>query len=352
MEMLLGSSQQKVKQVLGSYLKDIYGKIIETEHYIVAEGTIPIALAAHMDTVFESEIDARSVTDQVLYDRQKNIMHCVGFGGFDDKAGIFAIIQILQAGFRPHIILSTDEERGCLGAKILAQLPCPFEDCRYIVQLDRRGTKDCVFYDLDTVQCKEFVDYIEGFGFEEAYGTFTDITEYCPEWGIAGVNLSIGYFNEHTRHETLYVDPMIATITKVKAMLSQSDIPAFTYVEDNTYSRYYGLGSAYGWGGWSNTMTPISTGHNKNSKQTYTCAHCKANNFLASEIFPVVGKNGKTRYYCGDCLVGNVNWCVSCWEAYEIDPKTEQEDPNYICPHCMSVRKERRTNGNSNKTGN
>lgn len=358
METLLGCTQGKIKSVLAEYLRGKYDNVVETNDYVYAVGSIPIALAAHMDTVFETEIAARGVTNQVLYDRHKNMMHCVGFGGFDDKAGIFAIIQILQAGYRPHIIFSTDEERGCVGATALAKLACPFPDCRYIIQLDRRGINDCVFYEMDTTACADFVKYIESFGFEEAYGTFTDITEYCPMWGIAGVNLSIGYFHEHTSSEVLYVNPMLSTISKVKAMLSETEIPEFIYVEQDYYDwrKYYGWNrgdySAYGGGAWENddydytdynptAAKPALVHAAKNPKQTYTCAKCKKNNFLEAEMFSVTApKYNRTKYYCGDCLPGNVNWCICCWEAFEIDKEKEVEDPNYVCAKCKKSGKE------------
>ena len=329
MEMLLGAPQEDIKRVLGQYLKEKYKTVIETDDYIIAKGDIPVALAAHMDTVFETEIYGvkNGRYGELLYDRQKNIMHCVGYGGFDDKAGIFAILQILQSGLRPHIILSTDEERGCIGARLLAQIECPFEDLKYIIQLDRRGTRDCVFYELDTEVCKDFVDYIEGFGFVEAVGTFTDITEYCPAWGVAGVNLSVGYYNEHTSQEVLYVDALFATIRKVITMLRQNNIPYFPYVEI-VYSNY-NWKAVYGWN-WDDDY--------KATKDVYSCSHCKKT-FLSQEVFPVVGLDDKTKYICSDCLAGRVNWCKVCWEAYEIDPTIEKEDMNYVCPHCMANRK-------------
>ena len=60
----------------------------------------------------------------------------------------------------------------------------------YIIQLDRRSSNDCVFYDCDN---KEFTKYVESFGFLEGIGSFSDISVICLSWGIAGVNLSVGY---------------------------------------------------------------------------------------------------------------------------------------------------------------
>lgn len=53
--------------------------------------------------------------------------------GADDRAGIFAIIQIIKSGLRPHIILTTDEEVGGVGADLLSKNGNPFADLRYII---------------------------------------------------------------------------------------------------------------------------------------------------------------------------------------------------------------------------
>ena len=335
MEMLLTSTQSNLKKVLGEYLKTKYERVVVTDYYIIAEGTIPIALAAHMDTVFEEEISALGKRyGEILYDRKKNIMHCVGFGGFDDKAGIFAILQIIQAGLRPHIILSTDEEKGCVGAKVLSALTCPFVDLRYIIQLDRRGSKDCVFYDLDDKLGEPFIKYVEGFGFEEAYGTFTDITEYCPAWGIAGVNLSVGYYSEHTSYEVLYVDALLGTIKKVMVMLRQSNIPTFEYFE-NPYAYSWSSVYGYNWGDKIDSKSSTAV-HQKITK--YSCHNCGVTGLLESEIFPVVGLDGDTKFFCADCLADHVNWCVRCYEAYEYDPAVDKYDPKYVCDYCKKVK--------------
>lgn len=48
--------------------------------------------------------------------------------GSDDRAGVYAIIQIIEAGYKPHVIFTTDEEIGAVGAqKLIEDFPeCPF----------------------------------------------------------------------------------------------------------------------------------------------------------------------------------------------------------------------------------
>ena len=323
-EQFVKMTQPSLKKVMTHWLKQKYTNVVETKDYVYAIGDIPVALAAHMDTVF-----AKPVSD-LFYDTNKNVMWSTEGLGADDRAGVFAIWQIVKSGLKPHIILSTDEESGCLGARELSKLPCPFEDLRYIVQLDRRGVNDCVFYDCDN---PEFVKYVEAFGFIEAHGTFTDITKYCPAWGAAGVNLSVGYYNEHSYSEILYVNALYATIEKVKRMLKEEEIPAFQYIE-KVYAYDVGAWGKYGWG----------TGLNKNYVSSYDldkCDRCHQDEFV-EDLFPVKGLDGKTKFFCPSCIIPKyVEWCSICYEAVEKKPDAPYVGKRYICADCQA-RKEKK----------
>lgn len=290
---------------MASYLKTKYKRIIETDDYIVAEGDIPIALVAHLDTVFPKP------PQDIFYDRVKNVIWSPDGLGADDRAGVFAIIQILRRGLRPHVILTTDEEMGAVGATTLAMSgPCPLADVRYLIQLDRRGANDCVFYDCDN---KDFTDYIEQFGFAEAIGSFSDISMICPAWKIAGVNLSIGYRDEHSISEVLFVGQMFNTIEKVIKMLQEEDIPSFEYIE-NPYKTQW-----YKWISQRNTDN--------------TCRVCNKK-FPQDELIPVKCCDHLIHNYCIDCIVDRVNWCQCCGEAYEIPP--DQTNKTNLCEDCWS----------------
>jgi hypothetical protein len=307
-EQLCGLTQMGLKKTLSKFLRSKYDKIIETKDYLLAEGDIPIALVAHMDTVFP-----KPPTD-IFYDRVKNVMLSPTGLGADDRAGVFAIIQIIRRGLRPHIIFTTDEESGCVGASKLANIKCPFADLRYLIQLDRRNACDCVFYDCDN---KEFVQYVETFGFVENYGTFSDISMICPAWKIAGVNLSIGYYNEHSTGELLYIGQMLTTIERVVKMLQEKEIPSFEYIE-----------SAYSYNKWYRHYTSWSSPSGK-----HTCTKCKKE-FLAEELIPVKGLDEYLKYYCIDCISDdNVDWCKMCGDAYEIDPN--KKNTSGVCEDCL-----------------
>lgn len=226
---LLEASPEKLMRMLNRILCGRYSNLTYTGDYLYAIGDIPIGLVAHVDTVFPEP------PEDIYYDREKGVMWSPQGLGADDRAGVFAILKIIQSGLRPTVIFTTDEEVGGLGAaQLVKDFPeCPIPGLKYLIQLDRRGTNDCVFYDCYN---EDFITYVESFGFIEAFGTFSDIAELCPAWDVVGVNLSIGYENEHTRYETLHLKPWMATIEKVKRMLKEKDIPDFEYIE---YSYSY-----------------------------------------------------------------------------------------------------------------
>lgn len=312
-EQLVSLSQPGLKKVMSNFLNKKYDKVTETKDYIFAEGDIPVALVAHMDTVFDKPVS------NMYYDTRKNVIWSPEGLGADDRAGVFAIIQILRSGYRPHIILTTDEEKGCLGAGELSKLPCPFEQLQYVIELDRRGTNDCVFYDCDN---KDFIRYVEKFGFVEAYGSFSDICEFCPAWGVAGVNLSIGYKDEHTYQELLFVGAMLSTIDKVKKMLSEQQIPFFKYVESPYAWKWKGNQS---WGQYEHK----AIGYDYPYDDEVACSRCRKT-FLEEEVFPVKMLTGSTGFICPDCLVDNISWCQYCQEPFEV----ETGDKSLVCPDC------------------
>ena len=305
-EQIAKAKQPVLLKTMSNFLKKYYNETVVTKKdYIYAVGNIPITLVAHLDTVFKNP------PEDIYYDRQKNVIWSPTGLGADDRAGIFAIVKIIRQGYLPHIILTTNEEMGAIGAKkLVSEIKEPFADMKYIIELDRRGTNDCVFYGCNN---KDFIDYIESFGFVEEFGTFSDISEICPTWKVAGVNLSIGYKNEHSISETLHVNSLLFTIDKVISMLQNSaNASYFKYVSmlnNAQFWRYIGSD-------WFGDQIKCST----------------CGTFYSDyEMFPAKTAEGTTRFYCPDCLIGKVNWCDECGEAFEISPTGTNEKLCFDC---------------------
>lgn len=208
------------------------------DEYVYAKGNVPILLVAHMDTVHKT-------LPKVEQDIQKNVLWSkTGLGG-DDRAGISAIVELLDRGYRPHVLFTDKEEVGCIGASAFIR---DFKelDVNCIIELDRRGADDSVYYNCDN---KEFKKYISSFGFTTAYGSFSDISKICPALGIAGVNLSVGYYNPHCSSEYLKIDEWEKTVERVESILTAPPTEKYEYVAGyqwSSYNNYYG-GTGYGY---------------------------------------------------------------------------------------------------------
>lgn len=315
-ERLVSLTQKGMHEAMTQFLRAKYkNNVIVTKDYIVALGDIPIALVAHMDTVYKTPVV------DLYYDQRKGVLWSPQGIGADDRAGIFAIMKIIQSGLRPAVILTTDEEKGGLGATVLGSKECPIPSLKYMIQLDRHGTNDCVFYECFN---EDFYDYVESFGFCEAYGSFSDISFLMPQWNVCGVNLSVGYEDEHSVEETLHIAPLFDTIRKVQEMLSEDDIPNFEYDE------MIFTGSPKWW------KSAVMYGQH--------CGKCKKL-YSEYELFPVLGLDRKTKFYCPDCIVGTVEWCDYCGEAYEMeDPANDKK----LCKVCAEVLCEKSTESKNN----
>lgn len=228
---ILQTTQKELKAFCASELKKYYKGVQNRKAFIYCKGELPVLLVAHLDTVH------RQKPTDIFYDQEQDVMWSPqGIGG-DDRCGIFAILNLLEKGFRPHVLFTTDEEIGGVGAEAFVKAKIPLKGVKYLVELDRRGEKDMVFYDCGN---QDFKDYVETFGFEENYGSFSDISTLSPEYDIASVNLSIGYYSEHHIEEYIKLRHMVNTIDKVAQMLSDIDNvkEPFDYQEELSYGGY------------------------------------------------------------------------------------------------------------------
>lgn len=321
-----------------SYMKDLlvnkYGKenVMATPYFVVAFGTLPVALVAHADTVFK----APPSIENFFYDQEKDVIWNPDGAGADDRAGIFAITWILKTTqYRPHIIITTGEEKGCIGAgKLIAAMHIFPRDLRFLVQLDRRGRTDSVFYDCDNV---DFENYVNQFGFKTEWGSFSDISVLAPTWKVAAVNLSIGYVDEHNEIERLHVDWMFETIAKVVVMLADvttnlDNIPVFQYIEaPYPWKFHFGHSAWYDY----DDSAPVPHGYD----------HCFMCNSLEKreDTLPVWYPKGLHPYsLCMDCyseLVNQIVWCKECNRGIFLSTTDAKQIPdvnNWICEDCKN----------------
>lgn len=206
------------------------------KRYLFCVGELPIMLVAHLDTVFEQYTSLRKgnsmwdnylkqveVSNKPIYhDKEEEVMWSPKGLGADDRVGVFMILSMIRQGLRPSILFTTDEESGSISGEAFAQRYRKSfykYGIKYLLELDRSGYNDCVFY-----KCKNdiFKSYIEKFGFKTSLGSFTDISILCPILGVAGVNLSVGYFNEHSFSEMIDLFTMSKNYDIIYYMVKES----------------------------------------------------------------------------------------------------------------------------------
>ena len=215
-------------------LRQRYGDkaVCQKGAYLLVQGEAPVMLIAHLDTVHKQPVRdiCKSICGNILMSPQ-------GIGG-DDRCGVYALTRIYgQSSKKPWLLFTCDEENGGIGAHVFCEnhtkgkLPESLSSLKFLVELDRRGNRDAVYYDCGN---DDFEEYITSKGFQTAQGSFSDISLIAPKLGVAAVNLSSGYYDAHTLHEHINVEQLEVVIEKVANIVAEAaedTIPRFEYRE-------------------------------------------------------------------------------------------------------------------------
>ena len=252
-DFLRPSQKQLFKRLAKKFKRNA---LLSKGNFILVHGQAPVMLVAHIDTVHEEP-----VRDICLSSDGDIIMSPQGIGG-DDRCGVFALVKVYRLSkIKPWLLFCCDEEIGGLGAKkfclahLQHQLPKEIDDLKFLIELDRKGSNDAVYYRCDN---PDFEAYISGKGFQYAQGSFSDISLIAPELVIAAVNLSCGYYYAHTLHEYINRSQLNAVIHKVVDIVadaSRDNLPRFDYKENL-------LPLTSGFRRYDNLTTPHASPHN------------------------------------------------------------------------------------------
>jgi hypothetical protein len=201
-------------------------------NYILVQGEAPILLLAHLDTVHQTPVKSICKTENGSI-----LMSPEGIGG-DDRCGVYALVNLHRSATKkPWLLFTCDEETGGVGASkfcehhLEGKLPKGVDGMKLLVEIDRKGKKDAVYYDCAN---KDFEKYITSKGFKTEWGSFSDISYVAPELGVAAVNLSSGYYNAHTTHEYINRSQLDAVVKKVAEIIVEAntvEFPRYEYIE-------------------------------------------------------------------------------------------------------------------------
>ena len=164
-----------------------------------------ICLVSHIDTVF-------SEPQNKIVIQKKNIITSPDGLGADDRAGVFALLYLMQKLLPQNVcyLFTNFEEMGGQGAsKACSQLN--LIKIKYFIEIDLYGFGQSVFYNSEN---RIFKNYINKFGFVETPGTFSDISILGKFYNKPAVNLSAGYYRNHSKTEFLDIESLFYTISK------------------------------------------------------------------------------------------------------------------------------------------
>ena len=207
--------------------------LISRGKFVLVKGVAPVMLVAHLDTVHEQPVRQICAADNgnILSSPQ-------GIGG-DDRCGCYALAKVYkQSAVKPWLLFTCEEEIGGIGAQAFCDchasglLPAELDALKFIVEIDRRGSNDAVFYDCYN---PKFEEYVTSKGFKTAFGSFSDISVIAPVFNVAAVNLSAGYYNAHRLNEYIVRSELERTIQKVVEIVADSTRAEFPRYEYDTY---------------------------------------------------------------------------------------------------------------------
>ena len=234
-------TQQKLKSYVKKELKRKYNEVMVKDGYVYAKGNVPVLLVAHLDTVH-----AIPVKEIVYSDKGNKLTSPQGLGG-DDRNGVYMILEIIKE-INCHVLFVEDEEIGLIGATTFTETFKGDMDINYIIELDRRGFKDAVYYSLDNKDFELFITESSKGHFKTAQGTCSDISEIAPFLGVAAVNLSSGYYKEHTLETYTLLNEVNENIGHVKEIINTAVDKPFEYKEKRYDEDDWGYWGGYGRG--------------------------------------------------------------------------------------------------------
>jgi putative aminopeptidase FrvX len=225
---------KELAQTVDKIKVDNYGNLLAEKKFNGGKGSV-VMLSSHMDTV-------RGVLNdrKVIKDNKGNIHSNKGALGADDRAGIAIILATYKKLLKENdftgtvkFAFSREEEIGCVGSSKIDKNF--YKDVDLAIVVDRRGNSDIVggcysaFCSNAVGDFMEHVAKCNNLDFRMVEGGISDAVTFS-ENGINSVNISAGYYNEHT-------DKEYASIYDMEKSL---DLLMGTFDMVNTYKEAFG----------------------------------------------------------------------------------------------------------------
>ena len=166
-------------------------------------------VVAHMDCVIPCANKEVKIKDNRITGRNIVTGKRVGLGA-DDSVGICIAIQLLKSIPDLKVCFTTEEEIGFKGADAAADNLDFFYNVSYLIQADRHGKSDLItytnfIYSASQDWLQEATGVMAKYRYTEESGIGTDIGVLAERLQLSGVNVSCGYYKEHTDKEYIII---------------------------------------------------------------------------------------------------------------------------------------------------
>jgi putative aminopeptidase FrvX len=305
---------------LGAHIRqDAVGNLYVTKG---KSNTYP-CVVAHMDSVHKIGEDLTVISNgKMLTGFNFRTMKQTGIGG-DDKVGIYIALRCLETFSAIKLSFFVNEEHGCIGSS-QADMTF-FDDCRFVLQADRRGNSDFVTnasgVDLSSKKFKKAVNPLLGVhGYKGSDGMMTDVMQ-LKENGlkVACANVGCGYHRPHAADEYVVVSEVENTFSLFKCIISTLvDAYPHTYQRPSYYKNYKNEG---------NQWTP------KNYQRFWDEMDYDTDNYWRKR------DRERIKYGSGiSSTLSPIHYCDGCCEQATNDELTYCSDYNaFLCNRCAKV---------------
>lgn len=210
---------------IGKYLTPMQPKMLFNDEgdvlaYVIdnSKGKSSIMWSCHIDTMHRNRTkEPERLTQEVWVDHEGTAFvdsteDCLGA---DDGAGIWLLLEMIDADVAGTYVFHRGEEKGCWGSsRIAVQHQVWLANFTHAIAFDRKGTSSVITHQTGARACSELLGEKLAQLFNMKYeldptGVYTDTAEYMeiiPEC----VNVSCGYYSEHSSRETLDTNHIIA----------------------------------------------------------------------------------------------------------------------------------------------
>lgn len=190
------------------WLKPVFGKPDKHGNYMLVVGdndNPSVCFMAHHDSVHNMDgFQPLEIVGKVVSLPPHSKSNCLGA---DDATGIWLMLHMIECNVPGRYVVHAKEESGCIGARnLILDKPAWLDSTMAAISFDRRGydsvvTHQCSKRTASDMFSRALAKELGGQYKPDDTGVFTDSEVYAkivPEC----TNISVGYFNQHSRYET------------------------------------------------------------------------------------------------------------------------------------------------------